>query len=86
LAVWDNDFTTSPETVLLFPHPTEPADPSGYESHLLNIREPISGTPYQTYDRVIKQRFDDPDRNADDQVDISDLITRMDEVTSPTLP
>jgi hypothetical protein len=67
VVVWDEDFTTSRSETLRFPHPTTPADPDKYAAHLLNVREPIPGSPYNAYQRVIKQRFVDPDRNGDGQ-------------------
>jgi len=76
---WNDDFTSNSLTTLRFPHPTKPADPAEYEGHLLNIRSDVSGTPYQAYERVIKQRFKEPDRNSDDMVGIGDLVTRMEE-------
>jgi hypothetical protein len=79
-----DNFTTKTEVAFRVAHPTELPTPQDYVNHLAQVEEPIVGCPFPERKRITKVLFKDPDRNNDGQIDVADLVMRINEINSST--
>jgi hypothetical protein len=77
VVAFEGDYVSSSTTELIIPHPTELPTPQDYINHLLDVREPIGTTGYTAWKRITPVLFKDPDRNGDGQIDVADLVLRV---------
>jgi hypothetical protein len=79
-----DDFTTTSEEVFRIAYPTELPTPQDYVDHLAQVTEPVAGSPFPERKRVTPALFKDPDRNGDGQIDVADLVMRVNEINNLT--
>jgi hypothetical protein len=79
-----NNYTSRTEFAFRIAHPSELPEPSDYINHLTGVTEQIAGCPFPERKRVNPRIFKDPDRNGDGQIDVADLVTRVNEINDAT--
>jgi hypothetical protein len=79
-----NDFTSKTEVVFRVEYPTQTPTAQDYINHLSHVTDPIVGSPFPERKRMSSYIFNDPDRNGDGQIDVADLVMRINEVNSST--
>jgi len=82
--VVEDNYSTYTSKALRIRHPDELPGIQDYVDHLLMNpnREPIEGTPYFRRRIISRVKFKDPDRNGDGQIDVADLIQRINELAA----
>jgi hypothetical protein len=84
VVIYEGDYVSSSTTSIIIPHPAEPPSSMDYIKHLTDRsgREPIGDTGYMKLNQISPVVFKDPDRNGDGQIDVSDLVIRINEVNT----
>jgi hypothetical protein len=84
VVISQDDFTSKTEVVFRIAYPTELPMPQDYVDHLAQVTEPVAGSPFPVKKSVSPVLFKDPDRNNDGQIDVADLVMRINEINSQT--